>query len=168
MTALTQDVSHGLRILRKSPGVTLIGILTLTLGIGANTALFSVVSGVLLNPLPYPHSDQLVTVFEKRPGVGQSPPVYLNLLDWQRENRTFSSMAIYRNQDHSVTGLSEARRLSGSMISADFFSSLGVNPVLGRAFRKNDDQVGAAPVAILGVGSGAVNSAHRLTSSGDR
>src|SRR5215831_10332609 len=152
MNTLTQDLHHGIRMLLKSPGVTAIAILTLTLGIGANTALFSVVNGVLLNPLPYPHSERLVTVFERRPGVDQSPPVYLNYLDWQRENRTFSSMAIYRNQDYSVTGLSEARRVSGYMISADFFATLGINPVLGRTFRADDDQVGAAPVVILGGG----------------
>jgi predicted permease len=152
MAALAQDLVHAIRTLRKSPSVAAIAILTLTLGIGANTALFSVVNGVLLNPLPYSRSEQLVTVFEKRPGSDQSPPVYLNFLDWQRENRTFSSMAIYRNQDYSVTGLSEAWRVSGYMVSADFFSTLGVNPILGRTFRADDDQVGAAPVVILGGG----------------
>ena len=152
MTALGQDLVHGIRILRRSPGVSAIAIVTLMLGIGANTALFSVVNGVLLNPLPYPHSEQLVTVSEKRPGLDQSPPVYLNFLDWQRENRTFSFMGIYRNQDYSVTGLSEARRVTGYMISAGFFPALGVNPVLGRTFREDEDLVGAAPVAMLGGG----------------
>src|SRR5438132_7640345 len=102
MTALAQDLLHGMRINRKSPGVAAIAILTLTLGIGANTALFSVVNGVLLNPLPYPHSKQLVTVFETRPGVDQSPPVYLNFLDWQHDNRTLSSMPLSRTQSSSV------------------------------------------------------------------
>jgi predicted permease len=107
---------------------------------------------VLLNPLQYPHSEQLVAVSEKRPGFDQSPPVYLNFLDWQRETQTFSSMAIYRNRDYNVTGTSQAQRLSGYMISAGFFSTLGVNPILGRTFRPDDDRVGAAPVVILGGG----------------
>jgi predicted permease len=152
MTTLSQDVLYALRMLLKSPGFAAIAILTLALGIGANTALFSVVDGVLLNPLPYPHSEQLVAVSEKRPGDEHSPPVYLNFLDWQRENQTFSSMAIYRNKDYNVTGTAEAQRLTGYMISAGFFSTLGVNPVLGRTFLPDDDQVGAAPVVVLGGG----------------
>ena len=152
MTLLSQDLPYAVRILLKSPGFAVIAILTLALGIGANTALFSIVDGVLLNPLPYPHSEQLVAVSEKRPQDDKSPPVYLNFLDWQRETRTFASMAIYRNKDYNVSGTAEAQRLSGYMISADFFPTLGVNPVLGRTFRRDDDQVGAAPVVILGGG----------------
>ena len=152
MTTLAQDLHYAIRMLRKSSGFAAIAVLTLALGIGANTTLFSVVNGVLLNPLPYPHSGQLVTVYAKTPGVDQGPVVYLNFLDWQRDARTFQSMAIYRNQDYNVTGTAEAERLSGYMISAGFFSTLGVQPVLGRAFRPDDDQVGAAPVVILGGG----------------
>ncbi len=152
MTILSQDLPYAVRILLKSPGFALIAIFTLALGIGANTALFSVVDGVLLNPLPYPHSEQLVAVSEKRPEDEKSPPVYLNFLDWQRETRTFASMAIYRNKDYSVSGTTDAQRLSGYMVSADFFPTLGVNPVLGRMFRPEDDQVGAGPVVILGGG----------------
>src|SRR5579862_147009 len=149
---LSQDLRYGLRMHFRSPAVAAIAVLTLALGIAANTALFSVVNGVLLTPLPYPHSEQLAAVFEKRPGVDQSPPVYLNFLDWQRQNRTFSSMAMYRNQDYNVTGLSEARRLSGYMVSADFFPTLAVQAVLGRTFRSDDDRLGAAPVTVLGGG----------------
>ena len=152
METLLQDVTYGVRMLVRTPGVAATAILALALGIGANTALFSVVNGVLLTPLAYPDSGQLVVVSEKRPGLDQSPPVYLNFLDWQRQNRTFSSMAIYRNQDYSVTGLDQARRLSGLMISAGFFATLGVVPVLGRTLRADDDQVGSAPVAVIGGG----------------
>ena len=152
MTTLSQDLRYAIRMLLKSPGFAAIAVLTLALGIGANTALFSVVNGVLLNPLPYPHSEQLVAVYGKTPGFDQGPVVYLNFLDWQRDARTFSSMAIYRNQDYNVTGTAEAERLSGYMISAGFFSTLGVQPILGRTFRSDDDQVGAAPVVILGGG----------------
>jgi predicted permease len=152
MTILSQDLPYAVRLLLKSPGFAAIAILTLALGIGANTALFSIVNGVLLNPLPYPHSEQLVAVSEKRPGDDKSPPVYLNFLDWGRETQTFASMAIYRNKDYNVSGTAEAQRLTGYMISADFFSTLGVNPVLGRTFRPEDDVIGAAPVVVLGGG----------------
>jgi predicted permease len=149
---LLQDLLYAIRTLGKSPGFAVVAVLTLAVGIGANTALFSVVNGVLLNPLPYPHSEQLVSVYQKTPGVDQGPVVYLNFLDWQRDTQTFSSMAIYRNEDYNLTALAQAERLSGYMISAGFFSTLGVNPVLGRTFLAGDDQLGAAPVVILGGG----------------
>jgi predicted permease len=152
MTSLSQDLRYAIRMLLKSPGFAAVAIFTLALGIGANTTLFSVVNGVLLNPLPYPHSEQLVAVYAKTPGFDRAPVVYLNFLDWQRDAKTFASMAIYRNQDYNVTGTTEAERLSGYMISAGFFSTLGVQPVLGRAFRPDDDEAGAAPVVILGGG----------------
>jgi predicted permease len=149
---LPQDLQYAARLIRKSPGFVATAVLTLALGIGANTTLFSVVNGVLLNPLPYPHSERLVAVYGKTPGFDQGPVVYLNFLDWQRQSRTFASMAIYRNQNYNVTGTAEGERLSGYMISAGFFSTLGVQPILGRTFHSEDDQVGAAPVAILGGG----------------
>jgi predicted permease len=149
---LPQDLHYAARLMRRSPGFVATAVLTLALGIGANTTLFSVVNGVLLNPLPYPHSQQLVAVYGRTPGFDQGPVVYLNFLDWQRETQTFASMALYRNQNYNVTGSAEAERLAGYMISADFFSTLGVQPILGRDFRAEDDRVGAAPVAILGGG----------------
>jgi predicted permease len=152
MRTLRQDLLYTIRTLLQSPGFAAVAILTLALGIGANTALFSVVNGVLLNPLQYPQSQQLVAVFQKNPGFDRGPIAYLNFLDWQRGVEAFSSMAIYRNQDYNLTGLRQAQRVSGYMISADFFPTLGVNPVLGRAFRPDDDRVGAAPVVILGGG----------------
>src|SRR5215472_1869532 len=152
MTTLSQDLRYAIRMFLKSPGFAAITVLTLALGISANTALFTFVNGVLLNPLPYPHSEQLAAVYGKAPGVDQAPAAYLNFLDWQRDTKTFSSMAMYRNQDYNFIGIGEAERLSGYMISADFFSTLGVNPVLGRTIRPDDDQVGAARVVILGGG----------------
>src|ERR1700683_5454327 len=139
-------------MLAKSPGFTAIAILTLAMGIGANTALFSVVNGVLLNPLAYPHPGQLVAIYGKTPGSNLGPITYLNFLDWQRDTQTFSSMAMYRNRDMNFTGKREAERVTGYMISADFFSTLGVAPILGRNFNADDDHVGAAPVVILGGG----------------
>jgi predicted permease len=152
MTTLSQDLRYAIRMFLKSPGFAAIAVLTLALGIGANTVLFSVVNGVLLNPLPYRHSEQLVAVYGKAPGFDQGPVAYLNFLDWQQQAQTFSSMDVYRNQDYNFTGRSEGQRLSGYMISAGFFSTLGVKPILGRTFRYDDDQVGAAPVVILGGG----------------
>jgi predicted permease len=153
MGAFIQDLRYSLRMLLKSPGFTVITILTLALGIGANTALFSVVNGVLLNPLPYPQPGRLVAIYGKTPGFDHAPFNYPNFLDWQRATQTFSSIAMFRNQDYSLIGTGEvAERVSGYMISADFFSTLGVTPVLGRDFRRDDDQVGAAPVVILGGG----------------
>jgi predicted permease len=149
---LFQDLRYGLRMLGKSPGFTAIAILTLALGIGANTALFSVVNGVLLSPLAYPHSGQLVAVYGRTPGYEHAPINYPNFLDWQRDTQTFSSMAIYRNQDYNFIGTGEAERLTGYMISADFFSTLGTRPVLGRDFRADDDHAGATPVVMLGGG----------------
>ena len=152
MTTLSQDLRYAIRMLLKSPGFAGVAVLTLALGISANTALFSVVNGVLLNPLPYSHSEQLVAVYAKSPGVDQGPASYLNFLDWQRQTQTFASIAMYRNQDYNFSGRGEAERLSGYMISAEFFPTMGVNPVVGRTFRSEDDQVGAAPVVILGGG----------------
>jgi predicted permease len=139
-------------MLAKSPAFTTIAILTLALGIGANTALFSVVNGVLLTPLAYPQSGQLVALYGNTTGFAQAPINYPNFLDWQRDSQSFSSMAIYRNQDYNFTGTGEAERLTGYMVSADFFSTLGITPVLGRTFHPDDDHLGAAPVVILGGG----------------
>ena len=149
MTALLEDIRFALRMLLRSPSFAAIAILTLGLGIGANTALFSVVNGVLLKPLAYPRSGQLVAMYEKNAGMDRAPISYLNFLDWQRGSQTFASMAIYRHEDYNLTGTGTPERLNGFMISADFFSTLGVHPILGRDFNSGDDHVGAAPVAIL-------------------
>src|SRR5579864_3092874 len=119
---LAQDLRYAVRVLRKNPGFAVIAVLTLALGIGANTALFSVVNGVLLNPLAYPHSGQLVAVYGSTPGSDHGPITYLNFLDWQRDTQTLSSMAMYRNRDMNFIGKREAQRVTGYMISADFFS----------------------------------------------
>ena len=152
MHTLLQDVRYSLRMLRRSPGFALIAVLTLALGIGANTALFSVVNGVLLNPLPYSQSSRLVAVYGKAPGYDKAPISYLNFLDWQRDNQVFSSLAIYRNEDYNIAGTGEGERVDGYMISAGFFSTLGVPPLLGRTFRAGDEQLGAAPVVLLSGG----------------
>jgi predicted permease len=152
MNELLQDLHYATRMLVKSPSFAAIAILTLALGIGANTVLFSVVNGVLLNPLPYPNSGQLVALYGKTTGFDRAPIAYPNFLDWKRDTQTLASIALYHNEDYNFTGRDEAERVSGYMISADFLSTLGVKPLLGRTFRPEDDQLGAAPVAILGGG----------------
>ena len=152
MNTLLADLRYAVRLLLQSPGFTLIAVLTLALGIGATSALFSVVNGVLLNPLPYPHSERLIVIYARIAGLDSAPVEYPNFLDWQRDSRSFASMAAYRNEDYNYVGNSEGERLSGYMISASFFDTLRISPVLGRTFRVDDDQIGAAPVAMLGGG----------------
>ena len=152
MIPLLQDIRFSLRMLLKSPAFALIAIVTLALGIGANTALFSVVNGVLLNPLPYPRSTQLVSIYEKDAGQDKAPISYLNVLDWQSQNHAFSSIAMYRHEDYNLTGASQAERINGFMISSTFLSTLGLHPALGRDFNPTDDHLGAAPVALLSDG----------------
>jgi predicted permease len=149
---LFQDLRYGARMLRKNPGFTLVAVLTLALGIGANTAIFSVVNGVLLNPLPYPHPEQLVTLHESKPNFEFGSISYPNFRDWRKDNRTFSSMAISRRIAFSLTGVGEAEQVRARFISSDFFSTVGVNPVLGRDFAPGEDEIGAAPIALISAG----------------
>jgi putative ABC transport system permease protein len=149
---LLLDLRFGARTLRKNPGFTAVAVLTLALGIGANTSLFSVVNGVLLNPLPYPHPEQLVTLHESKPNFENGSISYPNFRDWQRDNTSFAAMAITRTYTFSLTGRGEAEQLRARFISSDFFSVLGVNPIIGRTFAPGEDEIGAAPIAIIGAG----------------
>lgn len=144
-----QDLRFALRMVRKTPGFTAIVILTLALGIGANTALFSVVNGVLLNPLSYPNANQLVALTEKTPTFREASISYPNFLDWLGDNHTFAALAAYRADDSSLTGSGEAERVKVMQVSATFFPLLGVQPVIGRNFSLEDDKKGAAPVVML-------------------
>src|SRR6202046_467477 len=152
MGTLVQDVRFAIRMLRKSPGCTAVAVFPLALGIGANTALFSVVNGVLLNPLPYPHPEQLVTLHESKPNFSTGSISYPNFLDWQKENHTLSSAAVSRSYSFSLTNLGGAEQIQGQFVTSDFFSILGVRPVMGRSFAPDDDQTGAAPVAMVSAG----------------
>jgi predicted permease len=149
---LVRDMRYGLRMLGKSPGFTAVAVLTLALGIGANTALFSVVNGVLLSPLPYAYSDQVVAAANWFPGYGEGSISYPDFLDWVRLNHTFSSLAAYRPAGFNVTGQGDAERVSAMEISASFFPLLSVNPILGRDFSSAEDQLGGAPAVILSGG----------------
>jgi predicted permease len=152
MISFWQDVRYGLRVLSQNLGFTAIAVLTLALGIGANTALFSVVNGVLLNPLPFPHPDELVAVYTKSPTFQESSISYPNFIDWQKDNHSFASLSAFRTDDFNMTGVGEPERVHMHMISAEFFTALGMQPLLGRAFRPEEDKAGAGPVAILSDG----------------
>jgi predicted permease len=152
LETLWSDVRYGVRMMARSPGFTLVAILTLALGIGANTAIFSVVNGVLLNPLPFPHPEELVSLSESKPNFATGSISYLNFRDWQRNNHTFSSMAISRPISFSLTGSGEAEQLTAELLSSDYFSLLGVKPVIGRMFEPGEDEVGAAPIAMISAG----------------
>jgi predicted permease len=149
MKSLAQDVRYALRVLSKSPGFTAIVLLTLALGIGANTALFSVVNGVLLNPLPFPDPDQLVALYSKTPTFSQASITYPNFLDWKKNNQSFSTLCAFRSDDYNLTGAGEPERLHAHMVSAEFFPILGLRPLAGRTFRSEEDQAGASPVVVI-------------------
>jgi predicted permease len=149
LKSLPQDLRYGSRVLVKSPGFSLIAILTLALGIGANTAIFSVVNGVLLNPLPFHDPHQLVSMFQEMPNFKNGSISYLNFTDWRRMNTTFAAMAAYRSTGFNLSGNGEPERLHGEMISAGFFEILGVNPVMGRTFTTDEDRLGANPTVVI-------------------
>ena len=113
MGTLIEDLRYGFRMLRKNPGFTAIALFTLALGIGVNTAVFSIVNGVLLNPLPFPDSDKLVVLFGSKPNFKEGSISYPNFLDWQRENHAFSSIAAYRPDSFSLTGSGDAEQVRG-------------------------------------------------------
>jgi predicted permease len=149
---LVQDLRFGLRTLRRNPGFTAVAVLTLALGIGANTALFSVVNAVLLSPLPYWQPDRLFALYGRDATFSETSISYRNFLDWVRENRSFSGLAAYRADEFNLTGIGEAERVPAEMVSASFFPMLGAKPVIGRAFLPQEDQVGVAPVVLISSG----------------
>jgi len=152
MGTFVQDVRYALRMLAKNPGFTIIAVLTLALGIGANTAIFSVVNGVMLNPLPYPQPNRLVSMYRKVFGFEQGSVPYLSFQDWQKQNRTTEAMASYRDDNYNLTGMGEAERVHVGQVSAEFFPVLGEKPIMGRFFNPDDDRPGASPVIVLGEG----------------
>lgn len=149
---LLEDVQYGLRVLYKNPRFLTAAVLTLALGIGANTALSSIVNGVLLNPLPYPHPEELVALHESKPNFATGSISFPNFVDWQKDNQTFSSMALQRGTSFILTGLGEAEQIDALFVSSDFFRQLGVTPALGRSFVAGEDRIAAAPVAMITAG----------------
>ena len=146
---LVQDALYALRSLRRTPAFTAAAVVTLALGIGANTAVFSLVNGVLLNPLPYPEPDRLVALYSRTADEPRASSSYPNFLDWVRGQRSFSDLAAFRADDLNLIGLGQPERVPAELVSASFFRLLGVQPILGRTFLATDDQLGAAPVVLI-------------------
>src|SRR5579859_1212114 len=139
MTALVRTVKFGIRLLRKSPGFACVAIFIMALGIGANTAIFSVVHAVLLEPLPFPEADRLVQLWHvppqtSFPGMTRFALSAANFLDWEKQNDVFEQMAIYHGTNFDVTGAGKPESIAAGRVSADFFSVLGVQPIHGRLF----------------------------------
>jgi len=152
MDTLIADIRVGIRSLLKRPGFTLIAILTLALGIGASTAIFSVVDGVLLRPLPYPHAEQIVQLREVSQRGGRMAFAEPNFLDLRARSHTFEGVAQYSGSLTTVNGGSEPVRALTYAVSADFFNVVGVTPIVGRTFSPEESRAGGAPVAIVSYG----------------
>ncbi len=154
MERLLQDIRYAARQLMKSPGFAAVAILTLALGIGANTAIFSVVNGVLLKPLPFHEPDRLVRVWhvppaKSFPGMTRFSVSPANYLDWENQNHTFASMAIYGYRGFTLTGSDKPEQINATAVSSQFFQTLGVKPFLGRTLLPDEDQPGHSNVVVL-------------------
>ncbi len=154
MNGLYQDLIYGLRMMRKNPGFTALAVITLALGIGANTAIFSNVNALLLRPFPFPDLDRVAVVYETIPKQNathlRAAPA--NFRDWTEQNKTFEHLAAIRGWDANLTGEGVAERVEGYQVSADFFSLLGISPQLGRQIGSADFEHGTAPVVVISHG----------------
>ncbi|HKS95138.1 MAG TPA: ABC transporter permease, partial [Terriglobia bacterium] len=149
MDQLAKDLRFALRMIRKNPGFTLIAVLTLALGIGANTAIFSFVDAVLLRPLPYPHPERIVMVWEKPPDGDRNAISTLNFLDWKRDNTVFTAIAAQTGGSVTLTGDGRPVQIQGARVSASYFDVFGIKPMLGRTFAPDEDQLGKNLVVVL-------------------
>src|SRR3977135_884368 len=136
-------------MLRKNWSLSAIVVVVLALGIGANTAIFSVVNAALLRPLPYADPDKLVRLSEDSPNVPQMSISYPNFLDWREQNKVFSGIAAMQSRSLNLTGKDEPERLAGRAVSAELFDVLGVKPALGRSFVSQEDRPGASPARLI-------------------
>jgi putative ABC transport system permease protein len=149
MENLWQDIRFGARMLRKNPVFTLIAVMTLALGIGANTAIFTLINGVLLRPLPYPEPDRLVWLSERGPSFPSISITYPDFVDWLDQQTVFDYLGVYQPQSLDLTRSGDPLRLDGAFVSSGAFAALGVQPIVGRSFSANEDKPGAVPVALL-------------------
>jgi len=138
MENLIKDIRFGVRMLMKSPMVTVVALVALTLGIGANTAIFSVVNGVLLRTFPYQDAERIVLVWEKSPRRDQNVINLGNFSDWKEQNQVFTDMAVFFDRSFNLTGDGEPEEVTGQFVTTNLFSVLGSNPVLGRTFADDD------------------------------
>ncbi|HSS19155.1 MAG TPA: ABC transporter permease [Pyrinomonadaceae bacterium] len=144
-----QDVRYGARMLLKNPGITFVVVLALALGIGANTAIFSVVDSVLLRPLPFPESDRLVFLNETAKTMDEISISYPNFTDWRNQNHVFENIGVYNRGSYNLTGAGEAERIVTAQMSSDAFSALRINPLIGRIYTNDEDRPGGTPVVVL-------------------
>src|SRR3954451_19413298 len=152
MTTLLTDIRYAFRMMAKQPGFAALAILAFALGIGANTAIFSVVNAVLLRPLPYPHSERLINLRESTPTFPSGSVSYPNFLDWRAAQHTFTDLALFRRESYnlsSVKGGTAPERVGGCRVTSNFFTILGVPPELGRDFTEGDDVPHGAKVALI-------------------
>ncbi len=155
MSTIWQDIRYGGRMLLMKPGFTLIAIITLALGIGANTAIFSVLNAVVLKPLPYDHPEQLVAVWESNPekrGFEQAGVAPLNYLDWRHQNHVFAELLALRDQRYTLTGAGDPEQITGEDTTAGLFPMLRVKAALGRTFTADDEKPGQEQVAVISHG----------------
>jgi putative ABC transport system permease protein len=149
MGTFLQDIRYGIRMLAKNPGFTAIAVLTLALGIGANSSIFSIVDAVLLRPLPYPHADRLVVVWEKGDDGLPSNTSYATFEDWRARSLSFDELALASYSMGTLTGWGDPEQLPALRVSANFFRTLGVRPALGRDFLAEEDTPATNNVVIL-------------------
>src|SRR5882762_1775735 len=152
MDSFLNDLRYGARMLLKQPGFTLLAVITLALGIGANTAIFSVVNAVLLRPLPFKESEQLVMVWNKgaeAAGGDRTPLCVADLLDWRAQNRSFESVGAFQNGFFNYTGGEIPEQVRGAGVTSNFLSVLGVGVQLGRDFLPSDEKPGSGRVVLL-------------------
>jgi putative ABC transport system permease protein len=152
MVNLLQDVRYGIRMLAKNPGFTAVAVITLALGIGANTAIFSVINGVLLRPLPYKDPGRLVVVGESSPQFEMMSLSYPDFVDFQKQKHSFETFAAFNWQGHDLTGQGTAEHVAGKRVSADFFTVFGIPLVAGRNFDPKDDRLGTTPEVMVSEG----------------
>src|SRR5512132_3975003 len=143
MITFLRDLRYGARMLLKTPSLTFVVILALALGIGANTAIFSVINAVLLKPLPYDHAEQLLFLNERSPVLDEMSISYPNFTDWRNQNHVFEKIGVYNRNSYNLTGYGEAERILTGQVSADLFSALRVNAMIGRVFTNDEDKPGA-------------------------
>ena len=148
-SSVLHDLRYAIRLLRNSPGFSAVAIATIALAIGANTAMFSFVNGVLLSPLPYPESDRIVRVLERHPTGGLNGISTLNYLDWANQNAVFEYMAAEVGWRATLTGGDEPVSIRGARVSAHYFDIFGAKPALGRTFLPGEDQPGKDRVVLL-------------------
>ncbi len=149
MIDLLQDIRYSLRVLAARPGFTLVAVLTLALGIGANTAIFSVINTVLLQPLPFAEPDRLTLMWTMTEEDPESAVSWLDFVDWKEQSEAYEDMAVYRRENHTLTGVGVAERLLGAKVGAAFFGILGQPIELGRSFAAGEDEDGAERVTVI-------------------